>query len=332
MREPPQAQQLVLADGGLLVADLVEVDKETLVADSLLFGLVRLPLDCVAGAMLVPPSHRHPKDLLLDRIGSASGDCDLVILANGDELAGRMVSIGDDTLRLETDPVAADIELHRVRAIIFDPGLVRRPTPEAVRAIAGFGDGSRLQAKEIVLEGESLTVELAGGTALKAAAADLVCLQPLGGTVIYLSDLEPAGSRQVPYLDLSWPPCRTDRKVTGGLLRAGGRLYLKGLGVHSASRLTYELDGSYRAFRADLAIDDSTAGGGSVRFVVYVDQQPKFASQIVRGAMAPVPISVDLTGARRLDLVVDFADRADVLDHADWLNARLVRDPLSGGG
>jgi hypothetical protein len=41
--------------------------------------------------------------------------------------------------------------------------------------------------------------------------------------------------------------------------------------------------------------------------------------------MKPTPISVDLSGAKQLDLVVDYADRADVLDHADWLNARLIK-------
>jgi hypothetical protein len=38
----------------------------------------------------------------------------------------------------------------------------------------------------------------------------------------------------------------------------------------------------------------------------------------------PRPIAVDITGGKRLDLVVDFADRADELDHADWLSARVV--------
>jgi len=38
-----------------------------------------------------------------------------------------------------------------------------------------------------------------------------------------------------------------------------------------------------------------------------------------------VPARVDLAGAKRLDLVIDFADRADELDHADWLDARLIR-------
>jgi hypothetical protein len=62
-----------------------------------------------------------------------------------------------------------------------------------------------------------------------------------------------------------------------------------------------------------------------VRFRVFVDGQPKYASPILRGGDRPVPISVDVTSAKRLDLVVDFADRADELDHADWLDARLVK-------
>jgi hypothetical protein len=35
-------------------------------------------------------------------------------------------------------------------------------------------------------------------------------------------------------------------------------------------------------------------------------------------------VSVDLSGAKRISLIVDFADRADEWDRADWLDARLV--------
>jgi hypothetical protein len=94
--------------------------------------------------------------------------------------------------------------------------------------------------------------------------------------------------------------------------------------MHSASRLSYALTKPYRRFQAELAIDDQ-AGGGSVGFRVFVDGQVRHASPIVRGGQPPVPVSVDIADAKRIDLVVDFADRADELDHADWLNARLVR-------
>jgi len=62
-----------------------------------------------------------------------------------------------------------------------------------------------------------------------------------------------------------------------------------------------------------------------VRFRVFVDGREKAASATIRGGDKPVPLRVDLAGAKRLDLVVDFADRGDQLDHADWLNARLIR-------
>ena len=99
----------------------------------------------------------------------------------------------------------------------------------------------------------------------------MVFLQPLGGRAVYLGDLRPAEFRHVPFLDLPWP-YHADRNVTGGRLRSGGRLYLKGLGVHSSARLTYLLDEPYERFEAELGIDDSTDGGGSVRYRVYVDR------------------------------------------------------------
>jgi hypothetical protein len=80
-----------------------------------------------------------------------------------------------------------------------------------------------------------------------------------------------------------------------------------------------------RRFEAELGIDDSTGGRGSVQFRVLVDGREKFASPIVRGGDAPLPISVDVTDAQKLELVVDYADRAEVLDHANWLNARLIQ-------
>ena len=115
------------------------------------------------------------------------------------------------------------------------------------------------------------------------------------------------------------------RNVLGRRLRASGRMHLKGLGVHSQARLTYLLNEPFDRFEAALALDDATQGGGSVRCHVLVDGRRQFSSEPVRGGRPPVPVRVDLAGAKRLELVVDFGERADVLDYADWLDARLVR-------
>jgi hypothetical protein len=104
---------------------------------------------------------------------------------------------------------------------------------------------------------------------------------------------------------------------------------VRGPGVRAVERPVVRDQGpespNPRRFESLVGIDDSTAGRGSVIFRVLVEGRERFASPIVRGGDRPLPVSVDIRGARRLELEVDYADRADVLDHADWLDARLTR-------
>jgi hypothetical protein len=321
--EPAHGPVVVLADGGLLAAEVTGIDKETLAADSDLLGTLKIPLEALAGVLLHPPAGRSQRDRLLARVAAASGASDRLILDNGDEVTGLLEGMENNSVQLKTDAGPLAVATGRIVAVIFNPGLKQPPAPRGFRAWVGLSDGSRLLATKLLLAGDALEVTAAGQT-WKIAAKELVALQPLGGRATYLSDLKPAEYRHVPYLDLSWP-FHADANVTGGLLRCGGRLWLKGLGVHSAARLSYVLDQPYRRFQADLGIDDSTGGRGSVLFRVFVDGQQRWASGAVRGGAAPAPISIDLSGAKRLDLVVDYGERGDELDHADWLNARLIR-------
>ncbi len=408
--EQGRAGGLVLADGSLLVAEVVAADKDVLTADSDLFGTMKLPLDLLAGIVLRPPSDRQQSDALLDRLGDCpdsrasengtvpfkatgpansrpAGDSDRLLLDNGDELAGFFEGLGEDAVTFKSDAGAASIKIDRVTAILFNPALRRKPPANPPQRVwTGFSDGSRLLATKLIVQGDATKITAVGQT-FAASHSLPVFLQPLSGRAVYLSDLKPAEYRQTPFLlpspigrgaggeGLSWP-YRRDRNVTGGMLRAGGRLYLKGIGVHSAARLVYtisprplagegpgvragegprsKVQGSrspsleipksqnpqipqspnlqiskspnpLRRFQSLIAIDDSTAGRGSAIFRVLVDGRERFASPIVRGGDRPLPVSVDIRGASRLELQVDYADRGDVLDHADWLDARLTR-------
>ncbi|MEE8451707.1 MAG: NPCBM/NEW2 domain-containing protein [Thermoguttaceae bacterium] len=323
--EPSRGPIVQLADGGLLVADVLRADKERLAADSLLFGQIDFPLESLAGVVFQLPAGRRQRDALLDRVARATGDSDRILLHNGDEITGLVTGIENDTVGLDTKVGPIEIETGRIAALIFNPELKQTARPQGPRAWTGLSDGSRLLATGLTTDAKVLQVTTAGQT-WATSPEELIALQPLGGRVTYLSDLEPAGYRHMPYLTLKWPRHGTDRNITGGRLWCDERLYLKGLGLHSASRLTYTLDGSYTRFDARLGIDDSTEGRGSVRFRVYVDdKQHRYTSPTVRGGNPPVPMSVDITEATRLDLIIDFADRADELDRAVWLDARLVK-------
>ncbi len=336
--EVPNGPIIVTAEAGLLVANVLTADRKTLAADSLTLGTLKIPIRSLAGVAFNLPAEPFKRDLLLDRIARAEGNSDRVVLVNGDEITCEFIAMKGDTVKLATDIGPIDVSVERIAAVIFNPTLRQKTPDKGLHAWVGFHDGSLLPATRLVVnEKELKIITTAGqtwglsqfsrsenGTVPLQKCGKLVFLQPLGGRVTYLSDLEAAEYEHTPYLDLHWP-YRRDRNVTAGRLRSAGRIYLKGIGVHSTARLTYLLDRPYKRFQAELGVDDSTAGRGSVQFRVLIDDHERYRSETIRGGDVPIPVSVDITDGKRLELIVDFADRADEQDHADWLDARLVK-------
>jgi hypothetical protein len=259
----------------------------------------------------------------------------MVWLTNSDRVAGDVQGLSGGSLELVSNGSRVKLPLSRVEAVILGNGQPANEresglSEQANRTlIAGLRDGSILYVDSLTANDRELSLVLGGGLTISGGSVtDLVFLQSLRGRFTYLSDLEPSGYRHVPYLSIEWPYHR-DRNVLGQPLIVGGKRYVKGLGLHSAARLTYRLDGRYERFQAAVAVDDSAETKGSVTFGVYVLRngtwQEAFTSGIVRGGEDPKPISADVRGADGLTLTVDYADRGDELDRANWLDARLVK-------
>jgi hypothetical protein len=266
-----------------------------------------------------------------------------VLLTNKDRVSGKLAALAGGTLTLELSAESVKLPLSRVEAVVFaheqsvGSSSGRRqptessPSPSLERTrtfIVGTRDGSLVYAEILVGDENKVALQLAGGLTLKCALEDVALLQMLGGPFVYLSDLEPEGYQHIPYLSIKWPQVR-DRNVLGEPLSVDGKRYLKGIGMHSAARLTYRLEDRYRRLDAAVAIDDSARKRGSVTFGAYVfrdgEWSEAYTSGTVRGGEAPRSVSVDVAGAQGLTLTVDYADRGDELDHADWLDARLVK-------
>jgi hypothetical protein len=347
---PPGPQTLVLlGDGSRLVtaADwsdgaAVQIDGDTVVVRSDTWDEVRLERSQVRGLVFAERSHPRDRQRLENEVRSADGRHDIVLLTNQDRLTGTDLKIVGGTLELDAEAGHVELPLSRVEAVILaverstGGSAAPRPQPPTARLTVGIRDGSLITAKSIQTDAENLAIVTAGGVRLTGGTRDdVVFLQSHGGDFVYLSDLQPAEYRHVPYLDVPWSYER-DRNLQGEPLSVGGNVFLKGIAMHSAGRLTYRLDGKYRRFDAAVALDDSAGGRGSVSFAVYLLRDGKwqeaFNSGTVRGGAKPQdadrpwrPVSVDVSGAAAMTLTVDFADRGDELDHADWLDARLVK-------
>ena len=168
------------------------------------------------------------------------------------------------------------------------------------------------------------------GAEVVIAPDGLMALDLVGGRAVYLSDLKPKRYDFTPFLDREWPWVR-DGSVAGRDMVLAGSTYTKGVGLHSESRLTYDLGGAYQRFEALVGIDDRTGREngreGSARIGVLVDgkAQDVGGDKDLTPRGGPRAVKVNVAGARELTLVVEFGRRQDVLDHVDWADARLVK-------
>lgn len=348
-RESVYDSWILLRDGSLLVADLLQMQDGNLTVAGRLWPETRLPREAVSAILFRPPLDTLQRDQLLTRIGSRELAGDRLLLDNGDELRGeapqRLVpepgAFHPENIAwsLPGSPESVEIPMTRVTALLFRSSEAAGEAEGNKGHWIGLRDGSRLRARKLQAEGLLLRLNLQNGVSLETEPGRVMSdqpwelvtwLQPIGGnSLVYLSELPSLGYKHIPFLQASWPFLK-DRSVSGGLLRYRDSVALKGIGMHSSSRLAYEVPAGYDGLQAELGLDARAGRQGSVVFRVYLQGRSSgwakaFESRVVRGGDPPVPLDLDLNGAARVALIVDFADQADQWDHANWLNARFVR-------
>lgn len=325
--EVDQAAQIVMAGGGIIAVSELEIlraDQDRLSVQSLNYGSLSLPIDRLAAVIFKPPADPAQRLELIDRLLATDDETDRALLVNGDVITGIMKRMNARTVAFDAKVGPVDLDRRQLVALAFNPALINPPRHTGLRSLVGLEDGTRVIAESMTLNQAKAEIHLTDKLTLEAAPESVVWLQPLGGRCVYLSDLEPLGYRHIPFLELAWN-YRRDRNAGGGPLACGDRQVAKGLGMHSASRITYAVEKGARRFRARVGVDDSTEKRGSVTFRVYVDGDLRYSSPMVRGGDHPLDVSVEVAGARRLSLLVHFGDRGDELDYADWLDARFER-------
>ena len=322
----PTGPQVVLANGDRIRGSLLSMDEEKLRLRSETAGIIELPLECVYGVLVAAINEPEACTELVDAIERRNTDADELWLANRDRLRGTIVSIDERQITLDQNGTELRVPRGQVVAIVLNRELISCPPIDTLHTVAVLDDGSELRLVSAALEGTTLRGQTAFETAVSVPLERVRMLEFHGGAVAYLSDLQPASYRHMPYLGGVRYGWQADRAIGGSPLSLRGVRYRKGIGVHAHAELVYRLDGQYRLFRAVVGVDDNTGGGGSVVFVVLVDGKERFRSERLTGHSAPVEVNVPLAGAQELRLVVEFADYGDVLDHADWADAYLVRN------
>jgi beta-galactosidase len=110
----------------------------------------------------------------------------------------------------------------------------------------------------------------------------------------------------------------------GRPISIGGKTYATGLGVHPESAVELYLGGRCTTLTTDIGLDDEVGDSGSVVFEVLADGTRRYQSPVLTGSGQPVPVTVDVTGAKLLRLKVTDGADGNAHDHADWAAATLT--------
>lgn len=318
-----------LVDGSVLVG-LTYVVSEGRAKIKLLDGeAAELLTRAVAGVRLIDTAD----DLAAQwaAIAEAERTGDLIVIRGKTALdyqAGVLGNVTADTVGFKLDDESLSVKRTKVAGLLYYH-------PAGKKLARGFGQlvdaaGSRLEIAEARLAGDRLTVKTPAGF---ERTLPLDHVAAVTGRVQYLSDLEPESAVWTPYASAAGQPDslaklfrpRRNEAVDGGELKLDGVSYAKGLAMYSRSELVYRLPpGEFKRLKALAGIDDRARPAGAVRLVVHGDER-KLLEADVAADQGPLPIDIDLTGIRRLRILVDFGPQAEAMDLFDLCDARILQ-------
>ncbi len=335
----PQAtgHHILLRDGSQIVAPVLAISQSWVMVDSDLWGQLKIPREHVLAVVLTPPFPWSARDELWAQLLQQPAERDRIVLSNGDDVSGVLqlsarlpepVPFFLSALRLKMDPLGETVRLsaRQIQAVRFAGPAVR----SSASGVVATDDGTRCRVTEPFIDGTSMRLKLVCGWTLAAPAGDV------RSRVSYLRSppqhwqpldaIEPLDRTHIPMLQRRISP-RLGRAAAGTRLRVAGMEYEHGIGVFGRSRVVYPVPSGATRLVVRVGIDDRAGRAGSVVFRVYTSGDEgawRLAAESPRmaGGMAPRRLTVELEKQTRVALITDVADHGEVLDYADWLDAR----------
>jgi len=243
---------------------------------------------------------------------------------------GLIRSVTDSAVQFEIDGEVLPVKRAKILGVVyFQPA--GRQLPDALCRLAD-SDGCAWAVRTLGLSGDSLQWTTPLGLNVTRPLAEIARLDFSHGKVVYLSELEPELREWTPYFGTGkeiaplaefFAP-KENRGMYGGPLELDGKSYSKGLALHSRTRLVYRLPDKFRRLKAVVGIDDRVRPRGNARLTIQGDDQV-LLDTILDGTTPPQAIDLDLSGVRRLTILVDFGEDLDVSDHVDLCDIRVLK-------
>jgi hypothetical protein len=288
-----------------------------------------LPLAALSVLWLDNPADATHPERLRRRLLSERRTRDLLWLKNGDQLQGNLLRLDAQSAVIEVERNEVKVDRAKIAIVALSNEVPRTLKPTGSYGLVVLTNGGRISVASVQADAKTLAAKTLFGATLKVPLDQVATLDIFQGRAVYLSDLKPKAYQYVPFLDAKEPPFSwtADQSVAGDALKLGPSTFVKGLGMHSESRIIYTLDGAYRRFDAVVGLDASADRRTQVRIKVLVDGKPRGWGwdKDLTAQTGPKEVRVDIAGARELTLVVEHGQVPFVQGRVSWGDARLVK-------
>ncbi|MBC7854608.1 MAG: NPCBM/NEW2 domain-containing protein, partial [Pirellulaceae bacterium] len=195
-------------------------------------------------------------------------------------------------------------------------------------------EGAVWSVRSLDLKGETVSLTTTSGVSQTLPLSSVSQIDFGVGNVLYLADMD----QELNQGEISFQPRnmlssfkqltapRKDKSVGGEPLSIHGMKFSKGLSLHSRTRLDVRVPEGYRQFRAVAGIDDAAGPTASFQLRILGDNKELYSRQFSADQTADaLPIELDLSGVRRLTVVVEEGSGQDFGDTLVLANARLTK-------
>jgi hypothetical protein len=259
-------------------------------------------------------------------------EVDLLVVRSGDALdyhKGVIHDVTAESVRFDLDGEVLTVKRSKIYGLVYRRG----PAADLPAALCRITDtsGSQWPVQSLALAAK-LNWKTPAGLSVSQRLENVARIDFSGGKLLYLGDLKPesvawtpffAGRESLPAMKQFYAP-RVDRGFDSRPLVLAKTEYQKGLAIQSRTELVYRLPERFGRFLAIAGIADAVRPGGKARLVIRGDDRVLFEASFT-GSVPPRAIELDMTGVRRLVILVDFEAGLNVGSQLLLCNARVVK-------
>jgi hypothetical protein len=323
---PSTAGAVYLVSGDVLRLRPIRVEDENLLATWEGFPtwpVVSLPLTAIRGVIFQSPDDPSQLRRWEAAIFDASPGQDVAFLRNRDRVPGTWEGL-DDTFVTFSSTNAAKLDRAGVGCLVLDPDLLDKTSEKLPSGVVTLMDGSVVMVSTWEPSDDSrLSFRMTTEAMLDVDWSDVRRVQFFGPRLISLSEAPPR-VEMTPFLSRVWSANR-NRSVRGGTLRVGGQIEHLGWGVHSRTRLTFDVPSDAGFLRTDVGLDDEFGSRGDAEARIVQGDRILWSGRVHSGERRLSTGWLAIRPGEPVELVADFGARADVGDEVNWLNPVFLR-------